>query len=90
MIALWIDVLIWITGHGQKVGEAFAVAGNPLLVLFERQLSCLELLSENVRNEGAGLFLLIGIRSSLLAPSSRYTQPVTILAWALILHLTQL
>ena len=90
MIALWIDVLIWITGHGQKVREAFAVARNPLLVLFERQLSCLELLSENVGDEGAGLFLLIGVRSSLLALSSWYTQSITILAWALILHLTQL
>ena len=70
MIALWIDVLIWITGHGQKIREAFAVAGDPLLVLFEGQLSCLELLSEDVSDEGASLFLLIGVRSSFLAPSA--------------------
>ena len=71
LIALWIDVAIWITGHGQQIREAFAISGNPLLILFERQLACLELFGENIGDEGpADLFLLIGIRSSLLALSA--------------------
>ena len=91
LIALWIDVAIWITSHGQQIRETFAVSGNPLLILFERQLACLELLGENVGDEGpADLFLLIGVGSSLLALSPRNTIPVTILACALILNLTHL
>ena len=71
LIALWIDVAIWITGHGQQIREAFAISGNPLLILFERQLACLELFGENISNEWpADLFLLIGVGSSLLALSS--------------------
>ena len=91
LVALWIDIAIWLTSHGQQIREAFAVSGNPLLILFERQLACLELFGENIGDEGpADLFLLIGVRSSLLALSPRNTIPVTILASALLLNLSHL
>ena len=91
LVTLWIEVAAWVTGHSQQIREAFAVASNPLLVLFEGQLACLELLGEDVGDEGpADLLLLIGVRSSLLAPSSWHSIVATQPAWTLVLNLTHL
>ena len=91
IVTLWIDIGIWMTGHGQQIRETFAIAGNPLLVLFEGQFACLELFGEDVGDEWpANLFLLIRVRSSLLAPPSWYTKPITILTRALFILLMKL
>ena len=35
VVGLWVEIAVWVSGHGQQIREAFAVASNPLLVLFE-------------------------------------------------------
>ena len=35
VVGLWVETAVWVSGHGQQIGEAFAVACNPISILSE-------------------------------------------------------